>query len=115
VAKSPGLGSLFYSGSSSDDDSSDVDLGSGEESIEKDRRLSVHEPEQVGKDNAEHEIGSMASLSADVKKREKFARNWRGRSTAVHPEREVKVAKDTQWYVRFVTTLRKTLPGSSPR
>ena len=31
-----------------------------------------------------------------------------------YPEREVKVVKDTQWYVRFVTTLRSTLPESSP-
>ena len=31
-----------------------------------------------------------------------------------YPEREVKVVKDTQWYVRFVTTLRATLPKSSP-
>ena len=30
-----------------------------------------------------------------------------------YPEREVKVVKDTQWYVRFVTTLRTTLPKSS--
>ena len=31
-----------------------------------------------------------------------------------YPETEVKVMKDTQWYVRFVTTLRETLPGPSP-
>ena len=31
-----------------------------------------------------------------------------------YPEREVKVVKDTQWYVRFVTTLRTTLPKPSP-
>ena len=31
-----------------------------------------------------------------------------------YPEREVRVVKDTQWYVRFVTTLRATLPKSSP-
>ena len=31
-----------------------------------------------------------------------------------YPEREVKVVKDTQWYVRFTTTLRATLPKSSP-
>ena len=31
-----------------------------------------------------------------------------------YPDREVKVVKDTQWYVRFVTTLRTTLPKSSP-
>ena len=31
-----------------------------------------------------------------------------------YPEREVKVVKDTQWYVRFVTTLREALPDPSP-
>ena len=30
-----------------------------------------------------------------------------------YAEREVKVVKDTQWYVRFVTTLRTTLPTST--
>ena len=30
-----------------------------------------------------------------------------------YPEREVKVMKDTQWYVRFTTTLRETLPDPS--
>ena len=31
-----------------------------------------------------------------------------------YPEREVKVMKDSQWYVRFVTTLREALPDSPP-
>ena len=30
-----------------------------------------------------------------------------------YPEREVKVMKDAQWYVRFTTTLRETLPDPS--
>ena len=31
-----------------------------------------------------------------------------------YPERKVKVMKDTQWYVRFVTTLREVPPDPPP-